>query len=126
MFPKMKKYKNQILIGLFLLFIVYVVVNREKFTLEGLTGNAPKELPLPSEMKPEDDKGKVGTYDKRFLDTREVPTGFSSESDYLLSQETVKGMQHKEGTPAEKTEQEKLKDKIAALEEELKDLKKTT
>ena len=126
MFAKIKKYRNEILAGLAFLCIVYLIVNREHFTLEGLTGNAPKELPLPSEMKPEDDKGKVGTYDKRFLDTREVPTGFSSESDYLLSQETVQGMQKKEGTATEKTEQEKLKDKIAALEEELKDLKKTT
>lgn len=124
----LKKYKTQILIGIAVLCVIYLVVYRENFTLEGLTGNAPKELPLPSQLKPEDDKGRIGTYDKRFLDPRDIPTGFdTTDTDYLLSPETVQSMQKPDkSNEVEKSEKEKMKDKIRELEKQLEELKKTT
>lgn len=141
----LKKYKTQLLIGLAVLCVIYLVVNREHFTIENLTGNAPKELPLPSELNPADDKGYIGTYDKRFLDKcDEVPPGLdakakkrflercdittksdSKEADYLLSPGTVQDMMDKQNTAGEyKTDQEEMKEKIDDLEKQIADLKK--
>lgn len=122
----LKKYKTQILIGIAVVCVIYLIVFREHFTLEGLTGNAPKELPLPSQLKPEDDKGRIGTYDKRFLDPRDIPTGYDTkDTDYLLSPETVQSMQTPDkSNEVEKSEKEKAKDKIAELEKQIEELKK--
>lgn len=112
--------------------------------IEHLTGNAPKELPLPSQMKPEDDKGKIGVYDKRFLDTREIPTGYdSTDTSYLLSSDTISRLQsgttiptykNTEGPTSEvdfsekidKSEVKKLNDEVAMLKQEIEQLKKQT
>jgi hypothetical protein len=126
------KYKNLILgVGVVVLLLVLFGNN----IIEGLTGNAPKELPLPSQLNPEDDKGRIGTYDTRFLDKREIPTGFSSESDYLLSPELVQEMSSRYASspsapsaPSDSSEDsmevEILKEKIDVLTKEIEQLKK--
>jgi hypothetical protein len=121
----LKKYKNQILIGVAVLCLIYLVVRREDFIIERLTGNAPKELPLPSELK-HSEMSAMSEQDKAKLDTREIPTGFTSESDYLLSPEMIKSLKKETTTPETKAPmtQEEKEEKIKNLEKELEELKK--
>lgn len=108
-----------------LLLIVGIIVSSYVFR-EHLTGNAPVELPLPSQLDKEADKGKVGTYDKRFLDTRDIPTGTSTDTSYLLSPATVQA--HTKETTAEPVVQDDVKvmqHKIDKLTNEINDLKRT-
>lgn len=124
--------------------IVLLVILWQTGMIEHLTGNAPKELPLPSQMKPEDDKGRIGTYDKRFLDTRDIPTGYdSTDTGYMLSPETVARLQsgqtvstysNTEGPTTQvdfsenvdKSEVKRLNDEVAMLKQEIEQLKKQT
>lgn len=124
--------------------IVLLVILWQTGMIEHLTGNAPKELPLPSQMKPEDDKGRIGTYDKRFLDTREIPTGYDTlDTDYMLSPSTISRLQsgttiptykNTEGPSTEvdfsesidKSDVKRMSDEIALLKQEIQDLKKQT
>ena len=112
--------------GITILALIVAIVVLSTMYREHLTGNAPKELPLPSQMNPEDDKGKVGTYDKRFLDTREIPTGTSTDTSYLLSPAMVQA--HARETTAEPVQHDdnaQMQAKIDKLTKEIEDLKKT-
>ena len=115
--------KNQfkILLGVVVGIILIVIISNR----EHLTGNAPKELPLPSELK-RSEITPLSEKDKARLDPRDIPVGFSSEADYLLSPETVQQLKQKT-TPSVKTpeqeKEEKLK-KISELEKQLEEMKK--
>ena len=111
--------------GIVILLLIIGIVASSYVFREHLTGNAPTELPLPSQMDKDADKGKIGTYDKRFLDTRDVPTGTSTDTSYLISPETVQA--HTKETNAEPVVQDDVKimqGKIDKLTNEINDLKR--
>lgn len=114
--------------GISVLLLVLAIVTLFVTFRENLTGNAPKELPLPSELDPNTDTGRIGTYDKRFLDKREIPTGTSDDTSYLLSPETVQARSmdtNAEPVQITQTDVQILQSKIDRLTTELENMKRT-
>ncbi len=112
--------------GIIILLLVVGILASSYVFREHLTGNAPKELPLPSQLDKDADKGKVGTYDKRFLDTREIPTGTSTDTSYLISPETVQAHTKEiAAEPVVKDDVKVMQSKIDRLSNEINELKRT-
>lgn len=117
-----KKQETRILLGLVAAAVIYLYVNREHFSIERLTGNAPKELPLPSQLKHSEPTGQP--QNPEMIDKREIPGGYSNDSGFLLSPDIMSSLAKKDNKSLPDTDQQKMKDRISSLEKEVEDLKK--
>ena len=121
-----------VLLVLLVVATVYLYMNKERFIVEHLTSNAPTELPLPSYLKKSEPTGPIKNPER--IDPRDIPTGFSEETSYLLSPETVSKMYKPEDRMKMKPKTTSMKDKdpkveileakIDVLMKEIEELKK--